>query len=124
MKLYLIGGFLGSGKTTAITNACKHLLSKKVSTAVVTNDQGFELVDTGYIRSFNIRTEEVPNGCFCCNYDELVKLIAKIDKEEQPQVIFAESVGSCTDLVATIAKPLQVFRPEITCIISLLGRLQ
>ena len=29
MKIHLAGGFLGSGKTTAITNACKILRSEE-----------------------------------------------------------------------------------------------
>ena len=39
-------------------------------------------------------------------------------KTDQPEVIFAESVGSCTDLIATIVKPLAKFYPEIRVVIS------
>ena len=35
-----------------------------------------------------------------------------------PEIIFAESVGSCTDLVATIAKPLADMHPELAVNIS------
>jgi G3E family GTPase len=45
MKLFLIGGFLGSGKTTAIVNACQHLIKKDQRVAVITNDQGDQQVD-------------------------------------------------------------------------------
>ncbi|HBH85530.1 MAG TPA: hypothetical protein DDY34_17245 [Bacteroidales bacterium] len=40
MKIHLVGGFLGSGKTTAIANACKILSDKGSTTSVITNDQG------------------------------------------------------------------------------------
>ena len=36
MKLILAGGFLGSGKTTAIQHACDLLLKEKVKVAVIT----------------------------------------------------------------------------------------
>jgi len=40
MKLYLIGGFIGSGKTTAIYSACSVLMERGISVGVITNDQG------------------------------------------------------------------------------------
>lgn len=118
MKLFLIGGFLGSGKTTAIRNACKELLRNDVKASVVTNDQGDELVDTGFIKNSGIAVKEVTGGCFCCNYDKLAQSISDLYEIEQPEVIFAESVGSCTDLVATVAKPMSKFNPEFAVVIS------
>jgi Ni2+-binding GTPase involved in maturation of urease and hydrogenase len=119
MKLVLTGGFLGSGKTTAITEACKHLMSKGKRVAVITNDQGDQQVDSAFTKSLGINTREVSNGCFCCRYDELEAHINSLKAEHHPDVVFAESVGSCTDLVATIAKPLRQFNPEIKVTISI-----
>ena len=118
MKLFLIGGFLGSGKTTAIQKACMQLHNHDVKVAVITNDQGSRLVDTGFIRSFSIPTEEIVNGCFCCNYEQLDQSISSLIKQHNPEIIFAESVGSCTDLVATIAKPLAKFHSQLEVSIS------
>jgi Ni2+-binding GTPase involved in maturation of urease and hydrogenase len=118
MKLFLIGGFLGSGKTTAIQQACMQLLNDNVKVAVITNDQGSHLVDTEYIRSFSIPTQEVVNGCFCCNYEQLSYGISSLVEQHNPAIIFAESVGSCTDLIATIAKPLAKFHPQLEVSIS------
>jgi len=64
MKLFLIGGFLGSGKTTAIQQACDVLLKEGSRVGVITNDQGEQLVDTEFIKGFNIPTLEVTEGCF------------------------------------------------------------
>jgi G3E family GTPase len=118
MKLFLVGGFLGSGKTTAIQQACMQLLNDNVKVAVITNDQGSRLVDTGFIRSFSIPTQEVVNGCFCCNYEQLSHAISSLIEQHDPAIIFAESVGSCTDLIATIAKPLGEFHPQLEVFIS------
>ena len=117
MRLFLIGGFLGSGKTTAIVNACQYLM-KDQRVAVITNDQGDQLVDSAFVKSFNIPSAEVTNGCFCCNYDQLDKHINSFIKDIEPDVIFAESVGSCTDLVATIAKPFKNAMTECSVIVS------
>lgn len=118
MKLLLIGGFLGSGKTTAIVNACQHLIKKDQRVAVITNDQGEQQVDSAFVKSFGIPAAEVANGCFCCNYDQLDKHIHSFIKNIQPDIIFAESVGSCTDLVATVAKPFIHEMPGCSVVIS------
>ena len=118
MKLFLVGGFLGSGKTTAIVNASQHLIKKDQRVAVITNDQGDQQVDSAFVKSFGIPAAEVANGCFCCNYDQLDKHIHSFIKEIQPDIIFAESVGSCTDLVATVAKPFVREMPGCSVVIS------
>src|SRR5665647_2684718 len=113
MKLHIVGGFLGSGKTTAITNAAKMLMERGKKTGVITNDQGKYLVDTGFVDANHIPSEEVINGCFCCNFDSLSEKIEHLNQVAQPEYIFAESVGSCTDLVATVVKPLLIFKKSI-----------
>ena len=118
MKLFLVGGFLGSGKTTAIVNASQHLIKKDQRVAVVTNDQGDQQVDSVFVKSFGIPAAEVTNGCFCCNYDQLDKHIHSLIEDIQPDIIFAESVGSCTDLVATVAKPFVREMPGCSVVIS------
>jgi G3E family GTPase len=118
MKLILTGGFLGSGKTTAIVQACQHLMAEGRKVAVITNDQGDQQVDSAFIKSLGITTREVSNGCFCCRYDELDAHLQSLEAAQEPEIIFAESVGSCTDLVATIAKPLHSFNPDINVIVS------
>lgn len=119
MKVILVGGFLGSGKTTAIVNACQQLIKQGKKVGVVTNDQGNQQVDYAFVKHFGIPTREVSNGCFCCNYGQLDAHLASLVESDQPDFIFAESVGSCTDLVATIARPLNKFKPEIDVSISI-----
>jgi Ni2+-binding GTPase involved in maturation of urease and hydrogenase len=110
MKLFILGGFLGSGKTTAIEIAAKWLCDNNKKVGVITNDQGIRQVDTLFIRGKGIASEEVSGGCFCCNYEDLDGKIESLKQEVNPDVIFAESVGSCTDLAATVINPLLKFR--------------
>lgn len=110
MKIHLVGGFLGSGKTTAIKNSSKVLINKGINASVITNDQGNYLVDSLFISQMEISTGEVTGGCFCCNYDELDSQISTLKTDANPAVIFAETVGSCTDLIATVLKPLLTYR--------------
>jgi G3E family GTPase len=73
----------------------------------VTNDQAHDLVDTNTFRSQGLAVEEVPGACFCCRFDELVSVVGSLQDAEKPDVILAEPVGSCTDLVATVIQPLK-----------------
>jgi G3E family GTPase len=109
MKLHVVAGFLGSGKTTAISVAAGILSRQGATVSIITNDQGKYLVDTDYVQSLGIGSAEVTGGCFCCQYDQLVSQIDLLRTTLRPSVVFAESVGSCTDLVATVVKPLEKF---------------
>jgi len=111
LRLHLVSGFLGSGKTTAIVNACRALVRQGKRVGVITNDQGKYLVDTAFVRLENFPVVEVGGGCFCCHFTDLNQQLDAMLEAARPEVIFAESVGSCADLVATVVKPmLQVRR--------------
>jgi len=73
---------------------------------VITNDQGKYLVDTAFFRLADLPAVEVSGGCFCCNYDDLNTRLTQLIRASRPGTIFAESVGSCADIVATVVKPL------------------
>lgn len=109
-RLHLVGGFLGSGKTTAIAAAAKQLLAQGQRVGVVTNDQGKYLVDTAFFALQDVPAVEVTGGCFCCGYEDFAARLAELRESARPDVIFAESVGSCADLVATVVKPLLSLR--------------
>jgi len=110
MHLHIVGGFLGSGKTTAIIGAARYLMTLGKRVGVVTNDQGRYLVDTAFFRLGEVPAVEVTGGCFCCNYDDLDARLDHLRTAVDPDVIFAESVGSCADIVATVINPLSQLR--------------
>lgn len=118
MRINLVGGFLGSGKTTAIARASRFLMSRNEVVGVITNDQGVQQVDTAMMKHLGIPSREVAGSCFCCNFDQFDAHVQSLAQEHLPTTIFAESVGTCTDLVATIVRPLALYRPEITVAIS------
>lgn len=107
MVLHLINGFLGSGKTTAIINATKNLIKQGITVGIVTNDKGQFQVDTTFFQSNHIPTRQVTGGCFRCSFAEFEQKIVQLQESASPDVIFAESVGSCVDLVNTIFSPIQ-----------------
>lgn len=108
MQIHFVGGFLGSGKSTAIVQAAKILMADGFKVGVITNDQGKYLVDTAFVHLADLPAVEVSGGCFCCHYDDLTDQLGILIHEANPDIIFAESVGSCADIVATVIKPLLV----------------
>jgi Ni2+-binding GTPase involved in maturation of urease and hydrogenase len=106
-RFIMIGGFLGAGKTTAVGRLAARLTEQGLRVGLITNDQGRNLVDTAMLRSQRFVTEEIPGGCFCCRFDSLVEAAQRLTEVSRPQVFIAEPVGSCTDLVATVAYPLR-----------------
>ncbi len=106
-RFLMIGGFLGAGKTTAIARLAKHYTDAGLRVGLVTNDQAFGLVDTRALQAQGFHVGEVAGACFCCKFDDLVDTMAKLSRAEQPDMVLAEPVGSCTDLVATVIEPLR-----------------
>ncbi|MEM9943099.1 MAG: GTP-binding protein, partial [Planctomycetota bacterium] len=50
---------------------------------------------------------EVPGACFCCKFDDLIDTVGSLSNEKVPDIVIAEPVGSCTDLVATVVQPMR-----------------
>jgi CobW/HypB/UreG, nucleotide-binding domain len=103
-----LGGFLGSGKTTLILAASRVLQSRGMRAAAILNDQGHHLVDTKFVGAHGIDADQVAGGCFCCRFSELVDAAERL-RAYSPDVIFAEAVGSCTDISATTLQPLKLY---------------
>jgi hypothetical protein len=101
----VIGGFLGAGKTTLILAAARILQQRGVRAAVILNDQAGDLVDTRLVEAQSVPADQVTGGCFCCRFPDLIEALARVEAHA-PEVIFAEAVGSCTDIAATTLRPL------------------
>ena len=81
VKLIFAGGFLGSGKTTALAALAGDLIRRGKRVGIITNDQSENLADTVIVRhlldELGVPVEEVVEGCFCCKFDELIDQMEK-----------------------------------------------
>ena len=107
MRFLMLGGFLGAGKTTTIARLARRFEAHGKKTAIITNDKASELVDTLNLRAQGFHVGELPGVCFCGNVDELVGMINALGTAYRPDVVMAEPVGSCLDIVATVIRPLR-----------------
>jgi len=111
-RLILVGGFLGAGKTTLLLHTARTLVARGHRVGLVTNDQGDDLVDTALAAQRQMPVVEVAGGCFCCRFPDLIASLHHLRDTVNPDVILAEPVGSCTDLMATVLRPLTVFHAD------------
>ncbi|MHC4878216.1 MAG: GTP-binding protein [Planctomycetota bacterium] len=107
IRYVMVGGFLGAGKTTTLSRLAQRYMEQGKRVGIVTNDQAADLVDTNSLRAQGFDVGEVAGACFCCNFDELMSTMEGLSEGERPDVILAEPVGSCTDLVATVIQPIK-----------------
>ncbi len=103
--IIFVGGFLGAGKTTLILAAARELNRRGMRSAAILNDQSEALVDTQLAELHGVPSGEVTEGCFCCRLSDLTARLEAM-LAHAPDVIFAEPVGSCTDVAATVLHPL------------------
>jgi G3E family GTPase len=93
IKIYVITGFLGSGKTTFLNHFLKNNSNSK--NLVIENEFGKINIDSKLITEKIDEIIELTNGCICCSLDnELIEILANIiKKENKPNNIFIETTG-------------------------------
>lgn len=92
INIYVITGFLGSGKTTFLNHFLKY---RSGSSIVIENEFGKVNIDAALITEKIDDVVELTNGCMCCSLDnELIEVLARImKKENKPDHVFIETTG-------------------------------
>ncbi len=92
MDIIVLNGFLGSGKTTAISKIIQQFSSQRI--ALVVNEFGKESIDSLTLKQFNSTITEINNGSiFCsCKSDKFVEEMLKIS-QRNIDLILVETSG-------------------------------
>lgn len=94
MQVIVVGGFLGSGKTTTIINIGKYLAEKEKKVAIIVNEIGEIGIDGDVIKRFGFDTKEITSGCICCSLKVgLRTTITLLTKEYNPDILMIEPTG-------------------------------
>ena len=105
----IIGGFLGSGKTSLLNHIINNTRGKRF--AVLVNDFGEINIDAKLVVSVEGETISLANGCVCCVIrDDLLKEVIRLcERDPLPEHIVIESSG--------VARPVSVaetfFNPAV-----------
>lgn len=94
VKIDIIGGFLGAGKTTLINKLMREgLCCEKI--AILENEFGDVNVDSDLIENTEVKIRELTSGCICCTLQgDLVEGICEIAGEVKPDRILIEPTGA------------------------------
>jgi G3E family GTPase len=106
IRFVMLGGFLGSGKTTTIARLARCYQDRGLRVAIITNDQASDLVDTQNLKAQGFNVGEIAGACFCNDLSALTETVERLGWDAPPDVCLIEPIGSCTDLMATVIRPL------------------
>jgi G3E family GTPase len=94
MRIIIVGGFLGSGKTTTLLNLGKHLTDNGQKVAIIVNEIGEIGIDGDTITNSGIVTKEITNGCICCTLKiNMEYTLENLNEELNPDTVIIEPTG-------------------------------
>jgi len=94
MKCMIIGGFLGSGKTTTIRKLVEYLGAQGQRTAIIVNEIGEVGIDGDIISEGGVETREITSGCVCCTLRiSMEHTLRSLITSYRPDTIIIEPTG-------------------------------
>jgi len=99
MKVLILGGFLGSGKTTALMQFARYLVDisdpGRVNKVVILENEVGEIgIDDQFLRGGGFTVDNLFAGCACCTVSgELVTAADRIVRQMDPEWLVVETTG-------------------------------
>ncbi len=118
MQILIIGGFLGSGKTSILAQLAKYVIgndpAQKPKVAILENEIGEVGVDDVILSSTGLTIKNLFAGCICCSISgELVPTLRQLQNEFDPELAIIEATGiacpkSIKDTLLTVFKDTDI----------------
>jgi G3E family GTPase len=99
MRTLILGGFLGSGKTTALMGLARYLVARsggerETKVMILENEVGEVGIDDKLLRSGGFAVNGLFSGCACCTVaGELTIAAQRILREYDPEWLIVETTG-------------------------------
>lgn len=98
MKVLILGGFLGSGKTSLLVKLAKHVIgdddSKKSKIVIIENEVGEAGVDDATLSGTGLKVKDMFAGCICCSLaGQIVPALREIEESYDPDLVIIETTG-------------------------------
>ncbi|MHC4839434.1 MAG: CobW family GTP-binding protein [Planctomycetota bacterium] len=115
VPVYLVAGFLGSGKTTLMKRLLATLNERGEQPLVLMNEFGESNIDNELLEGSKAQMRELIDGCICCtSKTELTKTLYDIVNNDKPSSILMEATG--------LADPVEIL--DICTLPNLLDKIQ
>lgn len=107
VKIDIISGFLGAGKTTLIKKLLEEKLYKE-KVVIIENEFGEIGIDGNILKKSGIEVKEINSGCICCTLaGDFEKSIREVVAKYRPDRILIEpsGVGKLSDVIKACEAP-------------------
>ena len=104
IKVDIISGFLGAGKTTLIKKLIEEAY-KGEKIVLIENEFGEIGIDGGFLKDAGIQINEMNSGCICCSLvGDFGKALTQVIEEYAPERILIEpsGVGKLSDIIQAV----------------------
>ncbi len=108
-EVYILSGFLGSGKTSLLKQLLEDEHGTGRKTAVIMNELGKVSIDSDVVDEEDVTLKELLGGCICCSIqDKLEAQMQALLVEKEPEVIYIETTGAAhpVEVLDAILSPL------------------
>ena len=117
IKVDVISGFLGAGKTTLIQKLIKSRAGKE-NIALIENEFGEIGVDGAFLKDSGIEIKEINSGCICCslvgNFEESLRELINTYNPERI-IIEPSGVGKLSEILSAIKSAGSDLKINIVC---------
>ncbi|PIC62866.1 hypothetical protein CSV79_14845 [Sporosarcina sp. P13] len=105
IPVYMISGFLGSGKTTILLTMIEECKRKGLKAGIILNELGEKNVEEGYFENQNLK--QLLNGCICCTMQNDLRQTLRSFVGETIDILFIEGTGVANpaDIEETLISP-------------------
>lgn len=99
MKILVLGGFLGSGKTSLLVKLARYVIGEDenvdgAKVVILENEIGEVGVDDAILTSSGLTVQNLFAGCICCSLaGELIPTLYKLRDEYEPELVIVEATG-------------------------------
>ena len=119
VKVDVISGFLGAGKTTLIKKLLQGEL-KNEKVVLIENEFGDVGIDGTFLQEAGIEIKEINSGCICCSLvGDFREALSKVVEEYEPERLIIEpsGVGKLSDVVEAI-KDVNLDVNALVCVVD------
>ncbi len=94
MRLIIVAGLLGVGKTSVILRMLDPMIAKNLKVVVIENDFGAMGVDSEVLEKNGMKVRDLKGGCICCTMQSgLVDSLRQLQADYDPDYVIVEPSG-------------------------------